>query len=309
MAAVRGARLGRPLPCATQYGGSGGRRCMPAAFNSSIRPIGLYTTGKLICLRIFGICWWKWKKVVTELEFICPDWPVPGHVRAATSTRIGGVSRGAYAGLNLAVHVGDRPEDVAENRKILMQALQLPSEPYWLDQQHGAGVREARNMPETAPVDASHTTSAGPVCVVQTADCLPVLLCSRKGDWVAAAHAGWKGIAANVLKATVRAYPGSPADLLVWLGPAISAEFYEVDEPVREALGEGLSSIALRPSSRAGYWLLDLASAAAWQLEQAGVVDCFGGGWCTFRDERLFYSHRRDRTTGRIATLIWLERC
>ena len=308
MAAVRGARLGCPLPCATQYGGSDGRRCMPAAFNSSIRPIGLYTTGKLICLRIFEICWWKWKKVVTELEFICPDWPVPGHVRAATSTRIGGVSRGAYAGLNLAAHVGDRPEDVAENRKILMQALQLPSEPYWLDQQHGAGVREARNMPETAPADASHTTSAGPVCVVQTADCLPVLLCSRKGDWVAAAHAGWKGIAANVLEATVRAYPGSPADLLAWLGPAISAEFYEVDEPVREALGEGLSSVALRPSSRAGHWLLDLASAAAWQLEQAGVVDCFGGSWCTFRDERLFYSHRRDRTTGRMATLIWLER-
>ena len=245
---------------------------------------------------------------MTELEFIYPDWPVPGHVRAAASTRVGGISRDAYAGLNLAAHVGDRPEDVAENRRILMQALQLPSEPYWLDQQHGAGVREAQTMPETASADASHTTSVGPVCVVQTADCLPVLLCSRKGDWVAAAHAGWKGIAANVLEATVRAYPGLPADLLAWLGPAISAEFYEVDEPVREALGEGLSSVALRPSNRAGHWLLDLASAAAWQLEQAGVADCFGGNWCTFRDERLFYSHRRDRTTGRMATLIWLER-
>ena len=307
MAAVRGVRPERPPPCVTQSGGSDGRRCTPAAFNSSIRPIGLYTTGKLICLRIFGICWWNWKEVVPELELICPDWPAPSHVRAVASTRVGGISRGAYAGLNLAVHVGDRPEDVVENRRILMQALQLPSEPDWLDQQHGAGVREARTMSETASADASHTTFAGPVCVVQTADCLPVLLCSRKGDWVAAAHAGWKGIAANVLGATVRAYPGSPADLLAWLGPAISAEFYEVDEPVREALGEGLSSVSLRPSDRTGHWLLDLASAAARQLEQAGVSDCFGGSWCTFLDERLFYSHRRDRTTGRMATLIWLE--
>ena len=308
MAAVRGVRLECPLPCATQSGGSDDRHCMPAAFSSSIRPIGLYSTGRLICLKTFGICWRNWKKVVTELEFICPDWPVPSHVRAVSSTRVGGVSRGTYAGLNLAAHVGDRPEDVAENRKILMQTLQLPNEPYWLDQQHGAGVRGARTVPETASADSSHTTSAGPVCVVQTADCLPVLLCSRKGNWVAAAHAGWKGIAANVLEATVRAYSGLPADLLAWLGPVISADFYEVDEPVKEALGERLSSVALRPSDRVGHWLLDLASAAAWQLEQAGVVDCFGGGWCTFRDERLFYSHRRDRTTGRMATLIWLER-
>lgn len=245
---------------------------------------------------------------MAELEFICPDWPAPSHVRAVASTRVGGISRGAYAGLNLAAHVGDRLEDVVENRKILMQALQLPSEPDWLDQRHGAGVREARTISEAASADASHTTSAGPVCVVQTADCLPVLLCSREGDWVAAVHAGWKGIAANVLEATVRAYPGLPADLLAWLGPAISAEFYEVDEPVREALGEGLSSVALRPSDRTRHWLLDLASAAAWQLERAGVAGCFGGSWCTFQDERLFYSHRRDRTTGRMATLIWLER-
>lgn len=308
MAVVRGARPERPPPCVTQSGGSDGRHCMPVAFDFSIRSEASCSIGRQICLRIFGICWWNWKKVVPELEFICPDWPASSHVRAVASTRVGGISRGAYAGLNLAAHVGDRPEDVAENRRILMQALQLPSEPDWLDQQHGAGVREARAVPETASADASHTTSAGPVCVVQTADCLPVLLCSRKGDWVAAAHVGWKGIAANVLEATVRAYPGSPADLLAWLGPAISAEFYEVDEPVREALGEALSSAALRPSNRTGHWLLDLSSAAAWQLEQAGVADCFGGSWCTFRDERLFYSHRRDRTTGRMATLIWLER-
>lgn len=245
---------------------------------------------------------------MAEPEFIYPDWPVPDRVRAATSTRTGGVSRNAYAGFNLASHVDDLPEDVRGNRKILVQALRLPGEPYWLEQQHGAEVREARSTPERALADASYTTCAGPVCVVQTADCLPVLLCSRGGDWVAAAHAGWRGIAANVLLATIRTYPGSPGDLLAWLGPAISAEFYEVDEPVRAALGKHLAAVALRPSGRAGHWFLNLAVAAAWQLEQAGVENCHAVGGCTFQDESRFYSHRRDRVTGRMATLIWLEK-
>ena len=244
---------------------------------------------------------------MAEPEFMYPDWPAPGHVRAATSTRIGGVSHDAYAGFNLALHVGDRPADVQENRKILAQALQLPGEPYWLEQQHGAEVREAQTVPELARADASYTTRAGPICVVQTADCLPVLLCSNKGNWVAAAHAGWKGIVANVLQATIHAYPGSPANLLAWLGPAISAEFYEVDEPVRAALDEKLVSVALRPSGRAGHWFLDLAAAAAWQLEQAGVESRYGAGRCTFGDKRRFFSHRRDWITGRMATLIWMK--
>ena len=245
---------------------------------------------------------------MAEPEFLCPDWPAPGHVRAATSTRIGGVSRGVYAGFNLAAHVGDRPEDVRRNREVLARALRLPGEPYWLDQQHGAAVREARTTPGLAKADASYATCAGPVCVVQTADCLPVLLCSHKGDWVAAAHAGWRGIAGNVLQAAVRAYSGPPGDLLAWLGPAVSAEFYEVDDPVRDALGKELAAVALRPSRHAGRWLLDLVSAAAWQLERAGVERHYGAGECTFQDERRFYSHRRDRTTGRMATLIWMER-
>ena len=245
---------------------------------------------------------------MAEPEFIVPDWPAPGHVRAAASTRIGGTSRNAYASFNLAMHVGDQPEDVRENRGAMMQILRLPSEPYWLNQQHGARIREAQVVPELAQADASYTACAGPVCVVQTADCLPVLLCSRKGDWVAAAHAGWRGIAANVLQVTVRAFPGLPEDLLAWLGPAISAEFYEVDDPVRAALGEELARVALRPSGHAGHWLLDLKSAATWQLVQAGVGHCYGAEECTFENERRFYSHRRDRITGRMATMIWMEK-
>ena len=245
---------------------------------------------------------------MAEPEFIFPDWPAPSHVRAATSTRPGGVSRNAYASFNLAVHVGDQPEDVWKNRKALMEALQLPSEPYWLNQQHGAEIREAQVTPELVQADASYTACAGPVCVVQTADCLPVLLCSRKGDWVAAVHAGWKGIAANVLQTVVRTYPGLPGDLLAWFGPTISLEFYEVDDPVRAALGEELASVALHPSKRSGHWLLDLTSAAAWQLEQVGIEHRYGAEECTFKDERRFYSYRRDQVTGRMATMIWMEK-
>lgn len=245
---------------------------------------------------------------MAEPEFIHPDWPAPGHVRAVTSTRTGGVSQDAYAGFNLAMHVGDRSEDVRRNREILMQVLRLPGEPCWLDQQHGAEIREAQVMSELAQADASYTACAGPVCVVQTADCLPVLLCSREGDWVAAVHAGWRGIAANILQATVRAYRGLPENLLAWFGPAISAECYEVDDPVRSALGEALAATALRPSGRAGHWRLDLASAASWQLKQAGIRDFYGTGECTFQDEYRFYSHRRDRVTGRMATMIWIEK-
>ena len=187
-----------------------------------------------------------------------------------------------------------------------MKALALPSEPCWLDQQHGARVLQAKPDLNAAMADASYATETGPVCVVQTADCLPVLLCSRRRDWVAVAHAGWKGIGAGILSTTVRAYPGPPGDLLAWLGPAISAECYEVDEPVRQALGGTLASVALRASGCAGRWFLDLAAAAIWQLRQEGVSRHFGGGWCTFRDERRFYSYRRDGKTGRMATLIWL---
>ena len=245
---------------------------------------------------------------MAEPEFVFPDWPAPRHVRAATSTRVGGVSRNAYMGFNLAAHVGDRVGDVRRNREILAQALQLPGEPYWLDQQHGAGVREARDAPDLARADASYTARAGPVCVVQTADCLPVLLCSRKGDWVAAAHAGWRGIVAKVLRVVVHAYAGSPEDLMAWFGPAISVDCYEVDEPVRAALGEEIVSVAMRPSRHAGRWLLDLASAAAWQLEQFGVESFYFAGECTYKDEHRFYSHRRDGKTGRMAAMIWMAR-
>ncbi len=239
-----------------------------------------------------------------EVRWIVPDWPAPAHVQAAATTRLGGVSRPPCEGLNLADHVGDAPAAVQANRCRLRQALDLPSEPCWLRQQHGAFVHDAAAGP--ADADASFASQTGIVCVVQTADCLPVLLCSRSGDWVAAVHAGWRGLARNILQAAVDAYPGEPAELMAWLGPCISAKHYEVDAPVRALLGRGLAGAALHEGRRRGHWQMDLPAGAAWCLAQAGVATCFGCGLCTYENARQFFSHRREPQSGRMAALIWM---
>ena len=239
-----------------------------------------------------------------EARWIVPDWPAPAHVRAAATTRLGGISRPPFDGLNLADHVGDAPDAVRENRRRLRQALELPSEPCWLRQQHGTSVHDAATGP--ADADASFALQRGIVCAVQTADCLPVLLCSRRGDWVAAVHAGWRGLAGNILQAAVDAYPGEPAELMAWLGPCISAKHYEVDEPVRALLDEKLAAAALREGCRPGHWQMDLPAGAAWCLARAGVVAHFGCGLCTYEDAQRFFSHRRDPRSGRMAALVWM---
>ena len=241
---------------------------------------------------------------MTELCWVVPDWPAPARVQAAATTRLGGVSLPPCEGLNLADHVGDAPVAVQENRRRLRQALELPSEPCWLRQQHGSSVRDAAAGP--ADADASFASQAGAVCAVQTADCLPVLLCSRRGDWVAAVHAGWRGLARNVLQAAVDAYPGEPTELMAWLGPCISVPHYEVDESVRASLGGELAAAALREGRRPGHWQMDLPAGAVWRLAQAGVADCYGCGLCTYEDGRRFFSHRREPRSGRMAALIWM---
>lgn len=241
------------------------------------------------------------------LELIRPEWPAPPSVRAAATTRRGGVSRPPYAELNLGLRAGDDPAAVAENRARLKCALGLPAAPYWLEQRHGARVL---TLEEAAPgdraADGAATARPGRVCAVLTADCLPVLLCADAGDWVAAAHVGWRGLAADILAVAVAAYPGDPARLMAWRGPAIGAENYEVGADVRAALGDELAAAAWRPLGN-GRGRLDLAAGAAWQLARLGVARCYGGGDCAFRDAARFYSHRRDGATGRQAALIWLE--
>jgi YfiH family protein len=243
---------------------------------------------------------------MTQPAWIAPDWPAPPGVRAASTLRPGGVSRDRYAGLNLGAHVGDDPGHVAENRRRLAAALRLPSEPVWLTQVHGCRVARADISGEDRVADAAYTRRAGVVCAVMAADCLPVLLCSRDGGTVAAVHAGWKGLVGGVVEAAVTAM-GS-RDLLAWLGPAIGPEAFEVGGEVRAAfLRHGAEfAIGFREAD-AGKWRADLYALARLVLNRLGIAEVHGGGWCTHGNPGDFYSYRRDRVTGRMATLIWRE--
>jgi YfiH family protein len=235
---------------------------------------------------------------------IVPDWPAPSHVKSLMTTRESGVSRAPWSSFNLGDHVGDDAAHVAANRARLRQ--QLPSEPGWLKQVHSAKVVETgAGVPEA---DASFTRQAGSVSVVLTADCLPVLFCDRAGSVVAAAHAGWRGLADGVLEATVAAMQVSPGEILAWMGAAIGPQAFEVGDEVRQAFvaqhpGAATAFIPHVP----GKWLADIYQLARIRLQHAGVRAVYGGGRCTFSEPAHFFSYRRDGVTGRMAALIWLE--
>lgn len=238
--------------------------------------------------------------------WIVPDWPAPASVRALVTTRTGGVSAGAYASLNLATHVGDDPAAVAENRRRLR--AHLPAEPLWLSQVHGTNVARAEDAVEGVAADAAFTRRAGRVCAVLTADCLPVLLCNDAGTVVGAAHAGWRGLAGGVVEAAVRETNEPPARLLAWLGPAIGPQAFEVGAEVRAAfLAHSPEAAAAFAAMENGKWLADLYRLAEQRLHALGVSRVYGGGRCTFLEADCFYSYRREKTTGRMASLIWLE--
>lgn len=241
-----------------------------------------------------------------QVSWIAADWPAPAGVRAGVTTRLGGVSQGPFASFNLATHVGDDPVAVAENRARLHQQLYLPAEPRWLNQVHGVEVCTDTTPGNTA--DASVSRQPGQVCVVLTADCLPVLFCDQAGQVVAAAHAGWRGLAAGVLAQTVARMGVDTTQVLAWLGPAIGPDAFEVGEDVRSAF------VALDPqytqafrAHTTGKWWMDIYLAARLQLTGLGLGGIYGGGECTFTDADRFYSYRRDRQTGRMASLIWIS--
>lgn len=235
------------------------------------------------------------------------DWPAPPGVRAITSLRGGeGLSQAPFERLNLGMNCGDEPAAVLENRRRLASWLQLPSEPRWLKQVHGVGVVRVEAEDPLPEADAAVTSAPGVVLAILTADCLPVVFAARDGREIGAAHAGWRGLAAGVLEATVAAMRTAPGELVAWLGPAAGPLAYEIGEDVRAAFvgpdpGAAEAFVATRP----GHWRVDLYALARRRLAAVGVAEVHGGGLCTIGDPARFYSHRRDGRSGRLATLAW----
>jgi len=244
-----------------------------------------------------------------SIAWLEADWPAPAGVRVISTYRGGGASSARFASLNLGDHVGDDPLNVAENRARLVREAGLPTEPCWLTQVHGVGVRNLDTEPrDSEAADAAFTCRPGRVCAILTADCLPIALASESGDRVGAAHAGWRGLAAGVIEATVGAMKIPPGRLLAWLGPAIGPEHFEVGPEVRQAfVDEDAGAEEAFATNARGRFMADLGLLARRRLRNLGIHRIFGGGQCTFAAPDKYFSHRRDANTGRQATLIWRE--
>lgn len=248
-------------------------------------------------------------------DWIVPDWPAPAGVSALITTRNGGVSTGVWrggaagsGGMNLGSHCGDKPQAVAQNRSLLQQYL--PVEPCWLKQVHGRNVvdLDAPDLTAVPEADAARTRRRGVICAVLMADCMPVLLCDRHATVVAAAHAGWRGLAFGVLEATIASMAVAPDQIMAFLGPAIGPQAFEVGSDVRTAFmdADPATSDAFH-ATRPGKWLADLPALARRKLHALGVQSVSGGDRCTVSEAEHFYSYRRDGETGRMAGMIWLQ--
>jgi hypothetical protein len=242
-------------------------------------------------------------------NYILPIWPAPKNVKAFTTKRIGGISKPPYDSFNFSLRTGDDPDNVLANRKKLSQELNLPTEPFWLNQQHtNIAIRFKQTTNLVDPIaDAAFATAPNLVCVTMTADCVPILVCDRVGTIVAAIHAGWKGIAAGIIEATIKAMNVDGAKLLAWLGPAIGANSFETGEDMREIF------IKHDPKSQKAFvaykdrFLANIYLLASERLNNTGITAIFGGEYCTFTQKELFFSFRRDGVaSGRMASLIWL---
>lgn len=242
-------------------------------------------------------------------DFIIPGWPAPANVHALQTTRHGGVSLAPYNNFNLGDHVQDDPIHVAHNRQLLSRFV--PSEPVWMNQVHGINVVDAANADCVPDADASITSRRNAVCVIMTADCLPILLCDKAGTVVASVHAGWRSLCEGVIEATVRKMPADSNQLMAWLGPAIGPQAFEVGSEVRAQFiaKDTQAEIAFKPQSN-DKWLADIYKLATQRLNNLGISQIYGGGqqenYCTFNDEQRFFSFRRNNLTGRMATLIWI---
>ena len=215
------------------------------------------------------------------LDLIRPDWPA----------RVGALVTTAAMG-----------DMATEGARARLRAL-LPAEPRWLHQVHGARVVDAARAADGEKADASVARERGAVCLVKIADCMPVLFADEQASVVAAAHAGWRGLASGVLEATIAATGAPAGELYAWLGPAIGPRVYEVGEDVRAAIGEPAEAFK---ASRPGHWLLDLYAVARERLQRRGVQRIFGGSYCTYTERERFFSYRRDRGQRRMVAAVWL---
>ncbi|NRP83224.1 peptidoglycan editing factor PgeF [Marinobacterium sp. xm-d-509] len=243
------------------------------------------------------------------MNLIWADWPAPPNIKALCTTRQGGVSSAPFDQLNLGDHVGDDPQAVLDNRQSLLNSLSLVKPAQWLKQVHGVEVVEAYSDQQIREADACYTTEPGVACVIMTADCLPVLFTNRSGSKEAAAHAGWRGLAEGVLEQTLSQFD-DPSEVMVWMGPAIGPDAFEVGQEVYDRFVDDLaqSRDAFKPSpSHNERWVADIYQLARLRLNRAGVRQIFGGGLCTYTDSERFFSYRRQAQTGRMASLIWME--
>ncbi|MFZ2726121.1 MAG: peptidoglycan editing factor PgeF [Methylococcaceae bacterium] len=240
-------------------------------------------------------------------DYLIANWQVPNNIHAITTYRTGGNSQSVYSSFNLASHVGDNSDTVLQNRQQLMQLLNLPNAPIWLNQTHSNTAVRAQTSAQPINADASYSNQAGVVCAVLTADCLPVALCSTDGQQIAAIHAGWRGLADGIISNTVAALrvDNPKAEFIAWLGPAIGTKQFEVGAEVREVFVAQSQDNALAFKARENKWLADIYQLARRELNALGIHAVYGGGLCTVSDSEHFYSYRRDKQTGRMATLIW----
>ena len=244
-----------------------------------------------------------------KFQAIYPNWPLGKKVNALTTTRTGGHGQVPFNDFNLALHVGDKPEVVLANRILLCEQLGLKQQPRWLQQTHSNKVVDASSVaPDCAQVDASYTTEVGVICAVLTADCLPILLSDKNGSCVGVVHAGWRGLLGGVIQQTIRAMSACCKPQYAWLGPAIGPGVFEVGSDVFEPFVAQDSRLRQAfVNSKAGKWKLDIYQAAKIVLAAADISDVYGGDYCTYTNNEQFFSYRRERMTGRMATLIWIK--
>ncbi len=248
-------------------------------------------------------------QVQNNSGYLIPNWPAPMQIKAYVTTRaIQGFSKTPFANFNLADHVEEPIETVLQNRQQLIEDLNLPTQPVWLEQIHGHTAVSLDQQSAHLQADASYTGSTNKICSILTADCLSILICNQLGTEVAAIHAGWRGLLSGVIENTINKLSSNPATLLAWLGPAIGPNHFEVNEAIRADFLQKNSlfepGFHLRQQE---HWFADIFQLARITLNHSGVTAVYGGNHCTYSDSENFYSYRRDRQiTGRMASLIWI---